>query len=420
MGKKVIKGKYSTASIFADIIEEEALTQIETICNQPFTEGSKIAIMPDVHSGKGCTIGFTMTLEDKVCPNLVGVDIGCGMMVVELGNIEIDFKKLDDVIRTYIPSGRDCRSTENIEELRNSPNYKESIFEPLEEILSSLKASISKPYELTRIGTLGSGNHFIEIDEDAEGNKYLVIHTGSRHLGVEVCNYYMEKANESCIGSLHQRDLKIREMIAKFKEEGRQREIEAEKNRILSTFKISESNDLAYVEGDNYQNYIEDMKLSQKYASLNRELIASLIYSNMGWKAIKMWTTMHNYIDLDKNILRKGAISLDKGEKALIPLSMKEGALIVIGKGNPNYNYSGPHGAGRLMSRAMARKAISLENFEKSMEGIYTTCVNENTIDESPFAYKRKEDILPMLEDTAEIVKQIKPLYNFKASDVIA
>lgn len=208
-------------------------------------------------------------------------------------------------------------------------------------------------------------------------------------------------------------------MIAKFKEEGRQREIEAEKNRILSTFKISESNDLAYVEGDNYQNYIEDMKLSQKYASLNRELIASLICSHMGWKAIKTWTTMHNYIDLDKNILRKGAISLDKGEKALIPLSMKEGALIVIGKGNPNYNYSGPHGAGRLMSRAMARKAISLEDFEKSMEGIYTTCVNKDTIDESPFAYKRKEDILPMLEDTAEIVKQIKPLYNFKASDTI-
>ena len=290
----------------------------------------------------------------------------------------------------------------------------------LEEILSSLKANISKPYELIRIGTLGSGNHFLEIDEDSEGNKYLVIHTGSRHLGVEVCNYYMEKANESCIGSLHQRDLKIREMIAKFKEEGRQREIEAEKNRILSTFKISEPNDLAYVEGDNYQNYIEDMKLSQKYASLNRELIASLICSNMGWKAIKMWTTMHNYIDLDKNILRKGAISLDKGEKALIPLSMKEGALIVIGKGNPNYNYSGPHGAGRLMSRAMARKAISLEDFEKSMEGIYTTCVNKDTIDESPFAYKRKEDILPMLEDTAEIVKQIKPLYNFKASDVIS
>ena len=419
MKEKVVKGKYSKASVFASIVEKEALSQIKEICNQPFSKDSNIAIMPDVHSGKGCTIGFTMTLKDKVCPNLVGVDIGCGMMVVELGNIEIDFKKLDDVIRTYIPSGRDCRSTENIEELRNSPEYKESIFEPLETILSSLRANISKPYELIRIGTLGSGNHFIEIDEDSEGNKYLVIHTGSRHLGVEVCNYYMEKANESCVGSLHQRDLKIREMIAKFKEEGRQREIEAEKNRILSTFKISESNDLAYVEGDNYQNYIEDMKLSQKYASLNRELIASLICSHMGWKAIKTWTTMHNYIDLDKNILRKGAISLDKGEKALIPLSMKEGALIVIGKGNPNYNYSGPHGAGRLMSRAMARKAISLEDFEKSMEGIYTTCVNKDTIDESPFAYKRKEDILPMLEDTAEIIKQIKPLYNFKASDTI-
>ena len=399
MKEKVVEGKYSRASVFASVIEEEALSQIKEICNQPFSKDSNIAIMPDVHSGKGCTIGFTMTLKDKVCPNLVGVDIGCGMMVVELGNIEIDFKKLDDVIRTYIPSGRDCRSTENIEELRNSPEYKESIFESLEAILSSLRANISKPYELIRIGTLGSGNHFIEIDEDSEGNKYLVIHTGSRHLGVEVCNYYMEKANESCIGSLHQRDLKIRE--------------------ILSTFKISESNDLAYVEGDNYQNYIEDMKLSQKYASLNRELIASLICSHMGWKAIKMWTTMHNYIDLDKSILRKGAISLDKGEKALIPLSMKEGALIVIGKGNPNYNYSGPHGAGRLMSRAMARKAISLEDFEKSMEGIYTTCVNKDTIDESPFAYKRKEDILPMLEDTAEIIKQIKPLYNFKASDTI-
>lgn len=416
MKKMIIEGTYNKASVFASIVETEALKQIEEICNQPFTEGSHIAVMPDVHSGKGCTIGLTMTLGDKICPNLVGVDIGCGMMVVELGNIEIDFEKLDDVIRTYIPSGIDCRNLENIEELSKNLEYK-SLIDTVSDILDNVKTPINKNYELYRIASLGSGNHFIEVDADSEGNKYLIIHSGSRHLGVSICQYYMEVANENRKGSLKEKEQKIKDMINLYKATGRQKEIQSEIKHINDTFVISEPSDIAYIEGKDYEDYLHDMEKAQKYADINRELMALLICNEMGWKRQNTWTTRHNYIDLERNILRKGAISLEKDSIELIPGSMKFGSLIVKGKGNKEANFSGPHGFGRLMSRSKAKETLKIEDFKNTMDGIYTTCISTSTIDEAPMAYKPAESIIPNIESMCEIISHIYPIYNFKSSN---
>ena len=412
----IIEGTYNKASVFASIVETEALKQIEEICNQPFTEGSHIAVMPDVHSGKGCTIGLTMTLGDKICPNLVGVDIGCGMTVVELGDIDIDFAKLDEVIHKYIPSGIDCRDTVNIESLSKNTSYKKAI-DNTKEILEVVRAPINKDYELLRIASLGGGNHFIEIDSDSEGNKYLVIHSGSRHLGVSICEYYMNVANESREGSLKQKEQRIKDMISLYKATGRQKEIQSEIKCINNTFIISEPNDLAYIEGDSYENYIHDMKKAQEYANINRELMSLIICNNMRWERKNVWTTMHNYIDLERNILRKGAISLEKDITALIPGSMQFGSLIVKGKGNKEANFSGPHGFGRLMSRSKAKETLKMEDFKNTMDGIYTTCISTSTIDEAPMAYKPAESIIPNIESMCEIISHIHPIYNFKSSD---
>lgn len=418
MKKMIIEGTYNKASVFASIVETEALKQIEEICNQPFTEGSHIAVMPDVHSGKGCTIGLTMTLGDKICPNLVGVDIGCGMTVIKLGNKNIDFPRLDEVIHTYIPSGNNSREYQEIEDFKNSEDAIIRSYTLLaEDCINALKARVKKVYELMRIGTLGSGNHFLEIDQDSEGNNYLIVHSGSRHLGVAICEYYMSLANEGAENSLTRREELIKEMIKTYKEEGRQKEIQKEKKRIIETFRISEPSDLAYIEGQDYLDYLNDMRYAQKFADINRKMIAYIICKEMELVPVESWSTIHNYIDLENLILRKGAISLKKGEKAIIPINMKEGALIVEGKGNKDYNFSGPHGAGRLMSRSEARKTISLEDFKESMEGIYTTSVCEETLDESAFAYKSISDILPNLEPTAKVLKVIKPIYNFKAKN---
>lgn len=416
MKKMIIEGTYNKASVFASIVETEALKQIEEICNQPFTEGSHIAVMPDVHSGKGCTIGLTMTLGDKICPNLVGVDIGCGMMVVELGNIEIDFEKLDDVIRTYIPSGIDCRNLENIEELSKNLEYK-SLIDTVSDILDNVKTPINKNYELYRIASLGSGNHFIEVDADSEGNKYLIIHSGSRHLGVSICQHYMEVANENRKGSLKEKEQKIKDMINLYKATGRQKEIQSEIKHINDTFVISEPSDIAYIEGKDYEDYLHDMEKAQKYADINRELMALLICNEMGWKRQNTWTTRHNYIDLERNILRKGAISLEKDSIELIPGSMKFGSLIVKGKGNKEANFSGPHGFGRLMSRSKAKETLKIEDFKNTMDGIYTTCISTSTIDEAPMAYKPAESIIPNIESMCEIISHIYPIYNFKSSN---
>lgn len=411
---KTVEGRYTTATIYADIVEDEALKQIETICNQPFAEGSHIAVMPDVHAGKGCTIGFTMTLNGRVCPNLVGVDIGCGMLVTELGKIDIDYEKLDEIIRTYIPSGDECRSLENINEIYHLLETHEEVYAVASQ-LDMFKTPVSFFYELQRLGTLGGGNHFIEIDADQEGNKYLIVHSGSRHLGVEICKHFMSQANKNREGSIQRRRELIEDTIRTLKEQGRQKEIEDTRKAILSSFTITDEDELAYLEGSGYSDYLADMSLAMSYAEANRQIIAHLICKYMNWDRKAEWSTVHNYIDSKRGIVRKGAISLELGEKALVPINMRDGSLIVKGKGNPYYNYSGPHGAGRLMSRSEARKAISLEDFKDSMKDIWTSSVCEETLDESAFAYKPADSILNALEDTAEIVTHLKPLYNFKA-----
>ena len=416
-----IKGRYATAKIYADVVEQAALDQIQMLCDQPFAEGSHIAVMPDVHAGVGCTIGTTMTvdpLHGKICPNLVGVDIGCGMNVTELGNIDIDFSKLDEVINMMIPSGQNAHP-DNV--LVPYPVWENTLLEDTHQTvmryLTGLNTPININYELDRLGTLGSGNHYIEIDKDEEGNKYLVIHSGSRHLGVAVCSHFMDVANAERIGSKERHDIEKKELIARLKAEGRSQEISSALIAFDKGFVSSEPSPLAYVEKSNLLRYLDDMKIAQQFAEDNRNLMADIICTAMSWTPCSRWETVHNYIDIDHGVLRKGSISLRQGERALIPISMKDGALIVTGKGNPNYNYSGPHGAGRLLSRAEARRSISLKDFEESMKGIYTTSVSEETLDESAFAYKKLEDIIPSLEPTARIEKRLMPVYNFKARE---
>lgn len=366
-----IKGKYNTAKVFTDNIEEQAAAQIKELCDQEFVKGSTIRIMPDVHAGIGCTIGTTMTISDKLVPNLVGVDIGCGIETIKLKQKEIDFKKLDEIIYDYIPSGF---------KIRNKPHeYVKYIdFNDL-----ACRKHVDLERARLSVGTLGGGNHFIEVNKDKEGSLYLVVHSGSRHLGKQVAEYYQKRGYE--------------ELKAKGGSE-------------------KTSKHLAYVEGKSYRDYLNDMRIVQKYAEYNRKAIVDEIINRMGFDIEEQFTTIHNYIDLDNMILRKGAISAQKGEKVLIPINMRDGSLICIGKGNKDWNYSAPHGAGRIMSRRQAKKNISLEEFKKSMEGIYSTSVNRSTLDECALAYKPMEEIIRNIHDTVEIVDIIKPIYNFKAA----
>lgn len=396
-----IRGKYNTAKVFTDVIESEAISQIMELCNQPSFEGLQIRIMPDVHAGAGCTVGTTLTIKDKVIPNLVGVDIGCGMEVANLGNVDIDYKKLDEIIRTKIPFG--C----NIREKAHS--YAKQI--DLSEFRCKNDLNIDKAEK--SIGSLGGGNHFIEVDIDDDGNKYLVIHSGSRHLGLEVCKHYQREAFRE-IQKRTGKDAQ-KEIIDKCKREGRLQDISDE---LKSLKPLYVPKDLAYCEGKLFDDYIHDMKIAQKFAMLNRLAMKKEILDNLGLKEIDSFTTLHNYIDTDNMILRKGSVSAQNGEKLIIPINMRDGSLICVGKGNPDWNYSAPHGAGRLMSRSEARHQLSLDEFQKSMEGIFTTSVGYGTIDESPMAYKSINDIVDNIHDTVDIVKIIKPLYNFKASDI--
>ena len=365
-----IRGKYNTAIVFTDNIDRGAIDQITELCDQEFVKDSIIRIMPDVHTGVGCTIGTTMTITDKVVPNLVGVDIGCGMETIKLKDKKIDLKRLDKVIHDFIPVGFD---------IRKSPHrYVDYIhFDRL-----ACKKHIDLNRARLSIGTLGGGNHFIEINADEKGALYLVVHSGSRHLGKQVAEYYQQLGYEE----------------------------------LMKKGSSSIKKHLAYVEGENFRDYLNDMKIVQQYAAYNRKAIVDEIMNRMGLEKEEQITTIHNYIDMDNMILRKGAISAQKGEKVLIPINMRDGSLICIGKGNRDWNYSAPHGAGRIMSRRQAKKNISLEEFKKSMKGIYTTTVNKHTLDESPYVYKPMDEIIRNIGDTAEIVKIIKPVYNFKAS----
>ncbi len=397
-----ITGKYNTAKVFTNVIENEAVEQIKILCNQEFITGSKIRIMPDVHSGAGCTIGTTMTITDKVIPNLVGVDIGCGMETVMIADKEIDLEKLDKLIYEKIPSGHNIRKTPH--ELINEID------------LNQLRCTghVKMDRAIRSIGTLGGGNHFIEAGKDEEGNIYITVHSGSRHLGLEVANYY-QKMGYKALNKVS--DIDIDKTIEQLKCEGREKEI----NKIIKEIKKQIITDippaLAYVSEELFDDYIYDMKLIQRFAVLNRKAMMDEIIKGLGTEVIEEFTTIHNYIDTDMMILRKGAVSAKKGEKLLIPINMRDGSLICIGKGNEDWNYSAPHGAGRLMSRTKAKKTFELKNFKKEMEGIYTTSVSKDTLDECPMAYKAMEDIIKNIGDTVDIIKRIIPIYNFKAGE---
>ena len=398
-----INGIYNEAIVYASTAEESAMEQIKTICDMEVYRDSKIRIMPDVHAGAGCTIGTTMTLHGAVTPNMVGVDIGCGMETVMLKEKEIDFVKLDAFIRQNIPSGMNTRSRkhQNADLTRVSELICIRSVEHLEK-------------ELKAIGTLGGGNHFIEVDRDEEGNLYIVIHSGSRHLGKEVAEIYQNLAYRQTNGVTKE---EISKKIRELKSQGRKNDIEAAIEEMKKNIVNNLPKDLAYVSGDLFDDYIHDMKIIQEFADINRRTMMQLIVEGMGLTVIDQFTTIHNYIDTENMILRKGSVSALKGEKLLIPINMRDGSLICIGKGNEDWNCSAPHGAGRIMSRSEAFRSLSLEEFEKEMAGVYSTTVNRKTLDESPMAYKGMEEIVENIEPTAEIIRTIRPVYNFKADE---
>ncbi len=397
-----VKGKFNTALCYTPALDGKAEEQIRLVCDEEAFRDSKIRIMPDVHAGKGCTIGTTMTITDKVVPGMVGVDIGCGMETVRIAQREIDSEKLDALIRSAIPCGREVR--------RASHEYCSSID------LSALRCAPYVNLERAKksIGTLGGGNHFIEADRSDTGDIYIVVHSGSRHLGVEVADYYQEQGRMALWGGAR---YQIGQFIETLKSEGRFQEIQPAVTALKKEHKISIPKDLAYVEGKLFEDYIHDMRIVQRFAVLNRKAMMDVILSGMGFTKADEFTTIHNYIDTDAMILRKGSVSAKKGEKLLIPINMRDGGLICIGKGNPEWNCSAPHGAGRLMSRRAAFSTLSMEQYRKEMKGIYSTCVVPDTLDESPMAYKSMEEIIAQIEPTAQIAERVKPVYNFKAAE---
>lgn len=390
-----LQGKYNKAKVFTDNIDNETISQVIQLLNQPYIADSQIRIMPDTHAGAGCVIGTTMTLTDKVCPNLVGVDIGCSVSAFQLEETDVNLQKLDEIINQYVPSGF------NIHEraIATSP-------------IKDMIAPINVDQALKSLGTLGGGNHFLEVDRDEQGHLWLVVHTGSRHLGIEVCKHYQNLAYKQ--HKSHDIQKKIQQTIAKLKSEGKKRDIE----NAIKILKMQEPNipkDLCYVTGQDFKNYLHDMKLTQEHARINHQTIANIIVSKMNWHIVDEIHTMHNYIDTENKILRKGAVSAQARERLIIPINMRDGSLICIGKGNPDWNYSAPHGAGRIMSRSEAKDLVDMEEFTDSMKGIYSTSVVESTKDESPFAYKPMQEIMDNVQDTVEIQSVIKPIYNFKA-----
>ncbi len=399
-----IVGTHNTARVFSDTVDKTAAEQIRALCDMAEFAGARIRIMPDVHAGMGCTIGTTMTIHDKVVPGMVGVDIGCGMEAVELSASEIDLPRLDAAIRQNIPSGRAIRKAPH--------HYNERID------LSALRCA--SEVDLTRarrsIGTLGGGNHFIEVGRDELGRLWLVVHSGSRHLGHEVAMFYQNKGFDKLCGVDRETQLAL---IERLKAQGREKEIadtlKRAKQEQLKNAPVAK--DMAWVEGPLLEDYLHDMQLVQQFASINRQAMVEVILEDMGLTAIDCFTTIHNYIDMDSRILRKGAVSAREGERLLIPINMRDGSLICRGLGNEDWNHSAPHGAGRLMSRKEAFNALSLAEFHQQMDGIYTTSVSHKTLDEAPMAYKDGADIIRHIEPTAQIVHRIKPVYNFKASE---
>lgn len=397
-----IKGKVNTAICYAKVVEDEAIEQIRRMCDYEMTRGSKIRIMPDVHSGKGCTIGTTMTVVDKVVPNVVGVDIGCGMYTVSLGKGDIDFEKVDEAAH-YIPSGtRVWEGRKEKFDLTGLKCYRE----------------LKDTKRLARsLGTLGGGNHFIEIDEASDGTKYLVIHSGSRNLGKQVAEHYQKLAvllDRGFEEYFEKRD----QIIATYKAEGRKTEIEGALKELKRQVFKGESampEDLCFLYGTYMEDYLHDVEICQAFAKRSRELMAEILIGLSGLTAGESFHTIHNYIDTSEMILRKGSIAAHKGEKVLIPINMRDGSVIAVGKGNPEWNYSAPHGAGRIMSRTKAKEQLSMEEYKEAMKGIYTTSVSESTLDEAPMAYKSLGDIIDVITESVDVIEVIKPVYNFKA-----
>ena len=364
-----VKGKHNTAICYTNALESASLEQIKAVCDRPEFACSKIRIMPDVHAGMGCTIGTTMTITDKIVPGMVGVDIGCGMETIQLAEKDIDYGALDALIRREIPSGKDVRESHH----------------PLNNDIDLTRLKIAGEVKLERarrsIGTLGGGNHFIEVGRSQGGDLYLVVHSGSRHLGTEVANYYQDEAYRS------------------------------------RQTRPNYPKDLAYATGAFFDDYIHDMKITQRFATLNRQAMVQVILAGMGLTEVSRFTTIHNYIDTDTMVLRKGAVSARAGEPLLIPINMRDGSLICVGKGNEDWNQSAPHGAGRLMSRTAAFKQLSMDDFAAEMAGVFTTSVNCHTLDEAPMAYKPMDEIVSHIGPTADIVEKICPEYNFKAGE---
>ena len=399
-----IKGKYATAICYASVVENEAIEQIRRMCDHEFTAGSRIRIMPDVHSGVGCTIGTTMTIVDKVVPNIVGVDIGCGMYTVELGQVDIDFERVDEAAH-YIPSGK------------NVWDGRQERFD-LTELRCYRALKDAKRLERS-LGTLGGGNHFIEIDVAADGTKYLVIHSGSRNLGLQVANHYQQLAVDLNLGK-EEFYAAREELIRTYKEQGRRKEIQKELKAMEKAFQLKEPTipaDLCYLYGSFMEDYLHDVEICQRFARRSREKMAEIILQRTGMEAKSAFHTIHNYINVDERILRKGAIAAHEGELVLIPINMRDGSVLARGRGNAEWNYSAPHGAGRLMSRSKARETLDMEAYRATMAGVYTTSVNERTIDEAPLAYKSLEDIIDVIRDSVDVIEVLKPIYNFKASD---
>lgn len=405
---QTIYGKFNEAKVFTDVVDEACITQIKNLCDlEPFKD-SHIRIMPDCHAGASCVIGFTGLLGDKIIPNVVGVDIGCGMLTVNLGKNDIDLPKLDKIIHDKIPCGFNVHP----ERITKFPK--------LEEMYCYRELRDTKKIERA-IGTLGGGNHFIEIDIDDEGYKYLVIHTGSRNFGLQVATLYQKKAEELHKG--YEKYWKDRdELIEKYKAEGRRKEIESALKELKRNFHASGSDipeEFAYLTGEYSKQYLHDMAICQEYATLNRNTIADIIAYEYGLSPIDEFETIHNYIDIESGIVRKGAVSARLNEPLLIPINMRDGSLICYGKGNEDWNYSAPHGAGRLYSRRQAKDKFTVKEFKKTMDeaSIYSTSIDESTLDECPMAYKGMDDIVNNISPTADIHKIIKPIYNFKASE---
>jgi len=393
-----LNGKFNTAKVFTDNVEQTAMGQIIELCNQEFAKDSKIRIMPDTHAGAGCTIGTTMTIQDKIVPNLTGVDIGCGMEVaiINKNKDEVNYDQLDETIRKHVPHGFNVRGSSQFHPLSKRVNFRD----------------VRAPFKLERakasIGTLGGGNHFIELNE-LDDKIVLVIHSGSRHLGKVIAEHYQDRAYQELSSVSDEKQ----QIIDRLKAAGRHGEIHDALRGIKKT-KISK--DLAYLQGQGFDDYMNDMKIAQQYAMLNRKAMVDEIVTRMKWDIEDSFTTIHNYIDMDNMILRKGAISAQAGERVIIPINMRDGSIIATGKGNADWNFSGPHGAGRVLSRSKAKEQLEVNEFESTMKDVWTTSVNESTLDESPMAYKPMQEIVDNIGDSVEINDIIKPLYNFKAN----